>query len=215
MPQPIARSAAESFDAGARPSTSLDRIARVRQQILAQCEALSPILYAWAHLRLRAFSNSGVAPEDIVQETWLRALATVSADEERLAAPAALKAWLIGIAQNVLFEELRRGRQRPRNAGGPSSNAPSDWLAGQVDTVTSICTSLARHEAVGRVLEFAAGLEDLDRQLLIRCAFEDLTASDVARRLGIEPDTAIKRWQRLREHLRATRMDQRLGLSAG
>lgn len=203
--------AEQSFDES-RSSSPHRGVDELRRRLLDQCSALSPALFAWAHLRLRSLAATRVLPEDIVQETWLRALAGVGADESRLRQPDALRAWMFGIAQNVLLEELRRGHleRRPpeRFTGDPSTS----WLGEQADTVTSICTSLSRHETVERFLDFAADLEEIDRQLLLRCAFEDLTPSDVGRRLGVEPHTAIKRWQRLRERLRSTRLDEQLGL---
>lgn len=180
----------------------------VRRQLLEHCAVLSPALYGWAFLRLRGFPGTRIEPEDIVQETWLRALASVSADSTRLEQLAGLKSWLFGIAQNVLLEELRRGRALDRSAPDDSTS----WLGLEADTVTSICTGLARHETVALLLAFADQLDDLDGQLLVRCAFEGLSASDVGRRVGVEPATAIKRWQRLRSELQATRLDERLGL---
>jgi RNA polymerase sigma factor (sigma-70 family) len=193
------------MEANRSPASSLDA---VRERLQAQCVALSPALFGWAHLRLRGFPRQRVEAEDIVQETWFRALASVTADTARLAEPGGFRAWLFGIAQNVLLEELRRDRKPDR-----SQNTYSTALLGrQADTVTSVCTALSRQETVQSFLKFAAELDEPDRQLLVRCAFEDVTASDVGRRLGLEPSTAVKRWQRLRERLRATRLDERLGL---
>jgi RNA polymerase sigma factor (sigma-70 family) len=182
----------------------------IRQRLQEHCALLSPALFGWAFLRLKGFPKTRIEPEDIVQETWLRALSSLTADPALLAQPEGFRAWLFGIAQNVLLEELRRGRNAPR----PSSEGSISWLGLEIDTVTSICTGLARHETVERFLEFADQLDDLDGQLLVRCAFEGVSASDVGRRVGVEPATAIKRWQRLREELQATRLDERLGLKS-
>ena len=180
----------------------------LRQRLLEHCAALSPALFGWAHLRIKRFLNVHVEAEDIVQETWLRALASVTADTDRLLETDALRAWVFGIAQRVLLEEVRRsGASR-----GSMDATATSMFARQADTVTSICTGLARHETVRLFLRFADELEDLDRELLVRCAFEDVSASDVGRRLGVEPAAAIKRWQRLRERLQTLRLDERLGL---
>lgn len=190
------------------PNRDNQRLDIVRRQAHELCVTLSPALFGWAILRLRGFDQARIEPEDIVQETWLRALGSVTADSDRVANRDGFRAWLFGIAQNVLLEELRRGRSRRPSIEDPSSS----WLELQTATVTSICTGLARNETVKRVVELADELDELDGQLLLRCAFEDVTASDVGRRAGVEPATAIRRWQRLRGRLKDMRLDEALGL---
>ena len=124
-------------------------------------------------------------------------------------APQALRAWLVGIARNVILEEVRR----PGSREVPPERSTS-LEAGLRATVTSLCTQLARHELVQRFLAFADGLEEVDRQLLVRCGFEEGHPSEVALALGLEPDSTARRWRRLRERLRDARWDQRWGLGA-
>lgn len=137
----------------------------------------------------------------------MRALVASSSEPARVPASEALRAWLVGIARNVILEEVRRAGAREAL---PERSTALD--AGLRDTVTSLCTQLARHELVQRFLAFADGLEDVDRQLLVRCGFEGGHPSEVALTLGMEPDSTARRWHRLRERLREARWDERWGL---
>ena len=172
-----------------------------------QCAPLSQMLFGWAHLRLGAFPMLHVSAEDVVQETWMRALAALDQRAD-LEEPRALKAWLFGIARNVLLEELRRPRSSGSRRTERSTAMPSDVL----DTVTSICTQLSRGELVQLFLAFAAELEEVDRQLLVHCGFEGAHPEEVALRFALEPSSTARRWHRLRERLRESRWDERMGL---
>jgi RNA polymerase sigma factor (sigma-70 family) len=179
-----------------------------RRRLEEAVPELSPFLFGWAHLRLARFPASRLAAEDVVQETWVRAFSTCAAAAARLPAPEGLRPWLVGIARNVILEDVRQP------AGREASPERSTVLGGLRDTVTSLCTQLARHELVRSFLAFAEGLEEVDRQLLVRCGFEDGHPSEVALPLGLDPDSAARRWHRLRERLREARWDERWGLGA-
>ena len=181
--------------------------AALRQSLNEQCAPLSQMLFGWAHLRLGAFPMLAVSAEDVVQETWMRALAALDQRGD-LDEPRALKAWLFGIARNVLLEELRR----PRSGASRRAERSTSMASDVVDTVTSICTQLSRDELVRRFLAFAAGLEEVERQLLVHCGFEGAHPNEVALRFALEPSSTARRWHRLRERLRESRWDERMGL---
>ncbi|MEQ1892460.1 MAG: sigma-70 family RNA polymerase sigma factor [Planctomycetota bacterium] len=170
---------------------------------------LSRILFGWSALRLRLNPAARISPEDLVQETWSRAIAATTSGRADLPTTANARAWLIGIARHVILEELRRPGSF---AAQPESSTrfPGDVI----DTVTSICTRLQRDELVERFLGFADGLEEADRQLLVRCALEGGRPEEVAPRIALEPDSAVRRWHRLRERLREAGWEQRLGLGS-
>jgi|SoiMethySBSTD1v2_1073268.scaffolds.fasta_scaffold568105_2 RNA polymerase sigma factor (sigma-70 family) len=182
-----------------------------RLEFPAVCEELSPALYAWARLRLRALGAPAIQPDDVVQETWVRAL-TLTQSGAAVAAQS-LRAWIFGIAQNVLYEQARALTRSERAAPNRADASVSKILDRIEDTVTSLCTQLSRDETIERFLALAEHLDEVDRALLVRCGFEGVSATDAARRLDLEPATAIKRWQRLRERLRATDLARKLGLS--
>jgi RNA polymerase sigma factor (sigma-70 family) len=179
-------------------------------QLLEQSEQFAPALYAWARLRIRSSGNPALQAEDIVQETWLRAIS--ARDSSAPCSRANARGWIFGIAQNVLLEQARQRTPRVREKRSASDPSTTAFIERVEDTMTSICTRLSRDETIARFLDYVGTLDELDRGLLVRCAFEDQSASDVARRLGIEPATAIKRWQRLRNHLRTLEFARRLGL---
>jgi RNA polymerase sigma factor (sigma-70 family) len=179
--------------------------AAVLRLVREQAPVLSPLLFAWAHLRLRGFPGARVTAEDVVQETWMRALTACTRRANALPDAGALRPWLIGIARNVVLEEVRRPE-------GMSHSVSTTMASGLLDTVTSLCTHLARNEFVQRFLAFAARLEEVDRQLLVRCGLEDERPGDVALRFDIEPSSAVRRWHRLRERLREAQWNERWGL---
>ena len=161
---------------------------------------LQPSLYAWACLRIRPEFRRALAPEDIVQETWLRAASILeSYDPERVA----FRPWLFRVAKNILFEWQRR-LHRTWKDGGPDDQVARDWILDQIpDDVTSVTARLRRDEAIHGFLAWVAGLPDEDRQLLLHCGFEGLTLAEVASRLDVSKDAVTKRWQRLRERIGA------------
>ncbi len=181
-----------------------DEAAEFRRLLYEQIPATSGLLFCWAQLRLRGFPAVRLTAEDVVQEVWMRAFAVCASRHSGLPAPGAIRAWLLGIARNVILEEVRRP------AAGELPRERSTAMAADIrDTVTSLCTRLARDEIVERFLAFATQLEEVDRQLLVRCGFEDGQPQEVALRFGLEPSSAVRRWHRLRERLREAHWDER------
>src|SRR5258705_1791615 len=77
---------------------------------------VAPALHTWASLR----APRGVDPGDIVGETWLRALRSLQTHES---GDHAFRAWIFGVAKNVLLQTLRR---LPReHAHGIEVDAPA------------------------------------------------------------------------------------------
>lgn len=178
-----------------------DLVARVRNGDREEFGRLyaktAPALFAWASLRLRRPMRVLAEPDDLLQEVWFRALERLDTVESLRTS---FRAWLFGIAKMVLLETLRTWE---RVGASPRDDGSSSRLFDRVeDSVTSIATALARDEAVRAFLAWAEELEDDDRKLVIHCGLEGLPCSEVAQRLGIAHETAMKRWQRLRERLR-------------
>ena len=154
-----------------------------------------PALVAWTRLRLSGLPRGRIEVEDVVQETWVRALENF----ERLTDPAGFRHWVIGIAQNVLLEALRRGargrNQRDRaDQGTPLSQCP--------DSVTSISRAAARDDGLARLLALILELPAEDRQLVLLHGLEERPLAGIAESLEISAAAAEKRWQRLRARLR-------------
>lgn len=125
-------------------------------------------VYYVALRRLR----SSAAAEDVRNETLLRAIQALRAGAIR--SPEALPAYVLGIARNVILEELRK-RDRAGELGdldfpGPPPEEPAD-------------------PAVRRAIESTLDrLKPRERDVLRLAFFEDLSKEEISDRLGIIPD---------------------------
>ena len=174
---------------------------RARSGDLSRFEELysrvAPALYGWSSLRIRPGLRGRIDPEEVVQETWLRALRSFDRyDPER----GTFRAWIFGLAKNVLLEGLHAARQgtfpgeaNPRSGLSRLENLP--------DTTTSPTRRLARDEGLQRFLERVRALGDEEQTLLILIGLEGLSCERAALRLGISHEATLKRWQRLKGEL--------------
>ena len=158
---------------------------------------VAPSLYAWASLHLREPLRRRLDPEDLLQEVCCRAYdGFATYDAER----AGFRAWIFGIARNVLRHALRQlGRSGAAEGGG---DAPLSSWSEVPDTATSITRRVARQEELTRFLERVQRLPEADRMLLMFRGLEGLSHREVGAMLGVEEKTAAKRWDRLCERLR-------------
>jgi RNA polymerase sigma factor (sigma-70 family) len=154
------------------------------------CQRTLPALHAWVSMRLGAALCGRVDPDDIVNESWVRALQRFESYDS---ARSAFRTWLFGFAKNVLRERLRElaGQVAP----------PTSMQSQLPDEVTSLTRQLARRDAVATFLARVEALGAEERELVALFGLEGLAAEDVALRLGISADAAQKRWQRLRAAL--------------
>jgi RNA polymerase sigma-70 factor (ECF subfamily) len=153
-----------------------------------------PTIVAWTRLRIAGLPHGRIDVEDVLQETWVRALEAFS----RFDQSASFRSWVIGIAQNVLLEALRSdGRRTHRNRleGDPA-------LSQYPDSVTSVSRAAARDDGLVRLLELISGLSSEDRQLVLMHGLEERPLAQVAERLELSEEAATKRWQRLCARLR-------------
>jgi RNA polymerase sigma-70 factor (ECF subfamily) len=157
---------------------------------------LAPALYGWASLRIQDELQTRIDPEDIVQETWFRALRVLDRFDP---ARAAFRTWIFGLAKNVLLEALRAVRRI--ELAGMDTTTRVFALENVPDSVTSITRRVAREEALQRFLARVRELGEDEQTLTILCGLEGLGCDQAARRLGISHEAAVKRWQRLRSDL--------------
>ena len=136
----------------------------------------------------------GDSAEDLTADTFARALAAYETFDP---ARGEVRAWLLGIATNVVHghrrAEARRLRAYSREAGshGPPPGPPD--VAARVDAA-----GLAGHAALA-----IAKLEAPDRDVLLLVAWADLTYDEVAQALGIPVGTVRSRLNRARSTVRA------------
>jgi RNA polymerase sigma-70 factor (ECF subfamily) len=158
---------------------------------------LADDLSVWASLQVRAPLRRRLDPEDLTQEIWSRAYRDLPHFD---AARGTFRAWLFGIAYNVLRKQLRSYHRRWRREDSGSTAAAAG--ASMVDQATSVGTRLLRSERAGTLLASIEALPEIDRQLVIYRGLEQLPYAEVGARLGLSAEAAESRWRRVRERLR-------------
>jgi RNA polymerase sigma-70 factor, ECF subfamily len=197
------------------PSDDTHELARaaragIHSSLGALYSRVLPSLYAWARLRIRPEYRRVLSAEDLVQEVWLRAAeAFRSFDPER----SGFRPWIFTVAKNVLFETQRRALRQTRERTPEGETGRVLALNEVPDDVTSLTQRVQRDEGVRIFLDRVAELDEEDRRVLIHCGLEELSLREAAERLDITRDAVAKRWQRLRERIRAWPVPE--GLYAG
>ncbi|MBB5119480.1 sigma factor [Streptomyces eurocidicus] len=132
------------------------------------------------------------AADDLLAEAWLRAYAGRGSYD---AARGPVRAWLFGVARNVLAAHWR-GQERPAAAAALAGEASSDpWHAVDRRLDAAAVAPLMR-----RTL---AELPDVERELLLLIAWEQLSPTEAAAVVGVPAGTARSRLHRARTRLRA------------
>ncbi|MFK4071673.1 RNA polymerase sigma factor [Streptomyces sp. NPDC029674] len=130
------------------------------------------------------------AADDLLAEAWLQAY-TARRGFDAARGPA--RAWLFGVARNVLSAHWRRScRQRPGPAGD-----------GRDDPWEAVDERLDAAAVAPRLRALLAELPPDERELLLLVAWEQLTPGEAAAVVGIPAGTARSRLHRARRRLRA------------
>jgi len=142
-----------------------------------------------AYLRRRV----GEVAEDLAAETFTRALAAYGAFDP---ARGDVRAWLFGIATNVVHahrrSEARRLRAYVREAARAAPPAGDGDAAARVDAAAD----------AGRAVVAIARLPRADRDVLLLVAWAELTYEEVAGALGVPVGTVRSRLHRARAAVR-------------
>jgi RNA polymerase sigma-70 factor, ECF subfamily len=164
------------------PGTALD--AAAREQCRLWYETHGEAVYNYVRFQVAEPD----AAEDIVADTFLRAVRAVSRfDESRGAA----RAWLLAIARNLVHDHRRRVRVR--------QYIPLGTMGDLVEDAPSPEERLLRKEEVGRLLDALAGLGDDDREIVSLRYGSGLDGRDVAEMLGIsEANVRTRLWRALK-----------------
>lgn len=138
--------------------------------------------------------------EDLLAETFRTAIESRSTFDSTRGSE---KAWLFGIATNLLRRHWRTERRRllalQRSAAMTASHIdPLIGLAGGVAIRIDAETDAAR------LLQAVAGLSADDRDLLFLSGWERLNSTEIGQALGIAPATVRSRLHRIRADLRTT-----------
>ena len=145
----------------------------------------APALYRFALLRAGA-----EAADDVVQETWLRAMRGLAGYR----GAAAFRTWLTGIALNVCREG--KGRRMRLVPAEPSLAAVPD-----PEPPTSAGERKDLQWAIGKLPEAA-------REVLLLHDVEGHTHSEIGELLGIAPGTSKSQLHKARRALRASLADE-------
>lgn len=178
------------------PSSATEEGAR---RFAARYELVAPALCAWAMQKVSSSVRSRIEVDDVLQETWLRAVRLADRFEGD---DHAYRAWVFAIAKNLLLEVQRSARRLRRVHITDGDTAALSSLDEIAASVTALSQRLVRDENIRRFCDHVRTLPSEDQDLVAYCGLEGSTAADAGRKLGIGTEAAHKRWQRLRSRLR-------------
>jgi RNA polymerase sigma-70 factor (ECF subfamily) len=134
--------------------------------------------------------------EDLVQETYLRAIQAFS----RLRPDGNLKSWLFTILRNVRLNQVRDGLNKPRvvEADEPNGRTPEFEDKSAKDPLFLYVTKLKQADVWKAIEE----LPRVYREIIVLREFEELSYEEIAQVLQCPPGTVMSRLSRAREKLK-------------
>jgi RNA polymerase sigma factor (sigma-70 family) len=146
---------------------------------------------------LRAYAGkllrgTGLDPEDVVQDVFMRAHAALTAHDER---ELAIKPWLYRMTRNRVIDVLRR-RDRPAESLD-AETAVEPAAAASAEPAQA----LGRRETLRALLADLAELPTQQREALLMRELEGLSHESVATQLGVTPEATRMLVVRARENL--------------
>ncbi|MAG57804.1 MAG: hypothetical protein CMJ83_16075 [Planctomycetes bacterium] len=158
---------------------------------------ISPAVFAWASLRIPNALRPWLDAEDVVQEAWCRACNRFARfDPER----GSFRAWTFGIARHVLLDALRRLAHRPLSGGQDEPGRAID-LEGVPERAVTVSSQLARSEDMAAHVSRVRELDENEQALFVQHGLEGASLAACGEGLGVSPEAAKKRWQRVRQKL--------------
>lgn len=136
--------------------------------------------------------RDGADVEDLTQEVFARLLKRAELGEI-----ANIEGYLFHTAANLLRERARKAARRPGDDPGLDPD-----LAESVEDFSPERILLGR-EAYARMVEALQELPERARTIFVLNRFEELSASEIARRLGVSVSTVEKDMMRAIAHLKA------------
>ena len=163
-------------------------------------------LWRMLYVRLDRRLASRVAPDDVLQETFLDVSRRIG---EYLADPAVpFYVWLrfLAVQRMQIVQRVHLGAQM-RDVSREVSLPPAspESMAGQlVSQMTSPSQAAIRHELQERLRAVLEAMDPLDREVLALRHFEELSNDEVAQVLKITKEAASKRHVRALRRLKET-----------
>jgi RNA polymerase sigma-70 factor (ECF subfamily) len=136
--------------------------------------------------------RDGADVEDLTQEVFARLLKRAELGEI-----ANIEGYLFHTAANLLRERARKAARRPGDDPGFDPD-----LAESVEDFSPERILLGR-EAYARMVEALQELPERTRTIFVLNRFEELSAAEIARRLGVSVSTVEKDMMRAIAHLKA------------
>jgi RNA polymerase sigma-70 factor (ECF subfamily) len=141
-------------------------------------------------------SRNATEAEDLVQETYARALAAA----EQFASGSSLKAWLFRILKNT-FIDVYRHQQRIRTEGGLETVANERSPAAE-SVLSGAVEARQVQEVVGHELERALMSLSEEARMVVLLDLEGFSEAEMAETLGVAAGTVKSRLFRARAMLR-------------
>ena len=164
-------------------------------------------LWRMLYVRLDRRLATRVAPDDVLQETFLDVARRIG---EYLAEPAVpFYVWLrfLAVQRMQMVQRVHLGARMRDVSQEVAPPASSESMAGQlVSRMTSPSQAAIRHELQARLRAALDEMDPLDREVLALRHFEQLSNAEAARVLNLHESAASKRYiravRRLKEVLR-------------
>jgi RNA polymerase sigma-70 factor, ECF subfamily len=155
-----------------------------------------------------AITRNPAEAEDLVQETYLRAIPAV----RNLPENSNLKSWLFTILRNIWLNQLRRRRSGPGiveiDQDGGTANIAVD---GSKDPYTLYMTRMEREKVRDAIQQLPLEF----REIIILREYEELSYQEIASLLDCPPGTVMSRLARARAKLRTLLTAESQPLVAG
>jgi RNA polymerase sigma-70 factor (ECF subfamily) len=154
------------------------------------CEFMNG-LYGYAMV----LTHNHAEAEDLVQETYVRAIPAIS----RLRPESNVKAWLFKILRNIWFNQLRKRRSEPQMVQTDEEGAFLDNLVNPGQNSYEIYAGEVERRRVRAAIQ-ELSLES--REIILLREFEELSYQEIASLLGCPQGTVMSRLARARSKLR-------------
>jgi RNA polymerase sigma-70 factor, ECF subfamily len=133
--------------------------------------------------------------EDLVQETYLRAIAAM----DRFREDGNAKAWLYTILRNIRLNQVRQQRIKPRLVELDAHEDPADLL---IEIGKDPHTLYVSKVEIRQLREAIQQLSEGFREIILLREFAELSYKEIATLLGCAPGTVMSRLARARRKLR-------------
>lgn len=148
-------------------------------------------LYGYAMV----LTHNHAEAEDLVQETYVRAIAAMS----RLRPDSNIKAWLFKILRNIWFNQLRKRRSDPQIVQADMERDSIESIANPGKNAYEVYAGAVERERV------RAAIQELSlefREVILLREYEELSYQEIATLLDCPQGTVMSRLARARSKLR-------------